>query len=226
MLKQLALAGLLATTAAAHADFIKVAVNGGYATVGMKEINDAIAKGKDADTSAGMTVKKNDSFGSAYFVAGEAGIILMPFVEIGPRVEYLALTPIQYLAEGTGTFDSTKIDASLTSAMLGITAGLDLPLTGLGLQVAAYAGQGFAAASVVSASTSSAASTETYTGNGFVAEVQGKLKYSIFPLVSLDLLGGVRLANVGLLNGSKTGASKQAWDFSGINAGAGLTVGF
>lgn len=225
MLKQLALAGLLATTAAAHADFIKVAVNGGYSTIGMKEINDTISKQKDSDTSAGMTVKKNDAFGSAYFVAGEAGIILMPFVEIGPRVEFLGATPLQYLAEGTGTFTSRKYDATLTSAMLGITAGMDLPLTGLGVQVAAYAGQGFAAVNIAYAGTGYAGS-DTYSGNGFVAEVQGKLKYSIFPLVSLDLLGGVRLANLGQLKPSGSTNIKESWDFGGINAGGGLTVGF
>ena len=64
-----------------------------------------------------------------------------------------------------------------------------------------------------------------YTGGGFVAELQAKLKYSLIPLLSFDLLGGFRMANMGKL---KDGSAETAdpYDFSGINAGAGLTLGF
>lgn len=224
MKKQILLAGLMLMGAGAHADLIKVAVNGGFATVDMKDLNAVTDKFKTSDDTAGMTNKKNTKFGSAYFVAAEAGISLLPFIEIGPRIEYLQATPMEYLAEGTGTFQALKVDANLTSFMLGATTGLDLPLTGLGFQVAGYAGHGYAVASSTYASTFSKSANQ-FTGGGFVAELEAKLKYSIIPLLSFDLVGGMRFASVGVLNdGGKP--TVQSYDFSGINAGAGLTLGF
>jgi hypothetical protein len=227
MNKHLALAGLLAAAVAspAHADLFKVAVNGGYATIDMKDLNQAVDKMKTADEASGMTVKKNNKLGSAYFVAAEAGLSLLPFIEIGPRIEYLQATPLEYLAEGTGSLDSVNMDATLTSFMLGATTGMDLPLTGLGFQVAAYAGHGYAVVKATSAGSGGYRFGSQFTGGGFVAQLEAKLKYSLLPLLSFDLVGGMRFASVGVLDdGGKP--TVQSYDFSGINAGAGLTLGF
>jgi len=226
MNKRFALAGMLglALASSAHADLIKVAVNGGFATVDMKDVNAVTDRFAEQDKTAGRDTKRNNKFGSAYFVAAEAGISLLPFIEVGPRIEFLKATPLEYLAEGSGSFQALNIDATLTSFMPGFTTGLDLPLTGLGFQVAGYAGHGYAVANSTYASTTSK-SAQQFTGGGFVSQLQAKLKYSLLPLVSFDLMAGMRFAAVGVLSdGSKP--STQSWDFSGINAGGGLTVGF
>jgi hypothetical protein len=225
MTKKILLASLLALSTAAHADLIKVAVNGGYATIDMKDVNAVVDDFKKNDDAISRPVKRSNKFGPAFFVAGEAGISLLPFIEVGPRIEYLQATPLEYLSEGAGTFQALNVDASLTSFMLGVTTGLDLPLTGLGFQVAGYAGHGYAVAKSTYSSTTSSKTNTQYTGGGFVSELQAKLKYSLIPLLSFDLVGGMRFASVGVLSDGKNN-STQSWDFSGINAGGGLTLGF
>jgi hypothetical protein len=199
---------LLALAGAAHADLIKVAVNGGYTTVTMAEANASIDKAK----ASGATVT---GLNSGWFVAGEAGISLMPFLEIGPRVEYLKTNT----GDITTPSGKTTFDGNLTSYMLGVNTGMDLPLTGLGFNAGVYGGYGMAA---INSNVAAAGST----GGAFVGEIQAKLKYSIFPLVSIDLLGGLRFANMGKMKDSAGKDTTDGADFSGLNAGGGLTVGF
>jgi hypothetical protein len=190
----------------------------------MKDVNSALDNMKTSDLAAGYTVTKDGRLGSAYFLAAEAGLGLLPFIEVGPRIEYLSASTAEYSAEGPSSSYSVAVDGTLTSFMLGLTTGLDLPLTGLGIQAGAYAGHGYAVARSTYTSGGSSAGQQ-YTGGGFVAELEAKLKYSILPLLSLDLLGGMRFAAVGVLSdGSKP--TVQSYDFSGINAGGGLTLGF
>ncbi len=215
MKKQIVLAGLLALTAAAHADLIKVAVNGGYSTVTMADWNDAIDKFK-ASTPGSTTTP----YGGGWFIGAEAGLGLMPFLELGPRLEYLQASD----ASVSGSGFKTTLSSTLTSGMLGVSTGMDLPLTGLGFNAGLYGGYGYAVTKNSNVSGGTTAGSQS-TGGGFVGELQAKLKYSILPLVSIDLLGGIRMANMGKLKDGSI-EDKYVSDFSGFNAGGGLSIGF
>jgi hypothetical protein len=227
MNKPFVLAGLLAAATlarTAHADLIHVALNGGYSTVTMAEVNDRSDKAKKAYEASGYTAK-NTPLGSGWFVAAEAGLGLMPFLDLGPRVEFLQTNTGETTAEKSGLKIDTTGDATLTSAMLGANIGMDMPLTGLGFSAGLYGGYGYAVAKGSTTVNGVPAGAGQLTGGGFVGELQAKLKYSVIPLVSVDLLAGIRMANVGKLKDG-TIESADPYDFSGINAGGGLTIGF
>lgn len=216
MKKQILLAGLMALTVAAKADLLKVAVNGGYSTVTMADYNAGLDKAKQASPGSTST-----PYSGGWFVGAEAGLGLMPFLEIGPRVEYLQAGQASL---SNSSFKYT-LDSTLTSGMLGVNVGMDMPLTGLGFNAGLYGGYGYAVTKAANTPTGGTASGSQSTGGGFVGELQAKLKYSIIPLVSVDLLAGIRMANMGKL---KDGSSEDTYasDFSGFNAGGGLSIGF
>ena len=215
MKKQILLAGLMALGVAAHADLIKVAVNGGYSTVTMADYNDAIDKFKSSTPGSTVT-----PYSGGWFIGAEAGLGLMPFIELGPRVEYLQASD----AAVSGTGFKTTLSSTLTSGMLGISTGMDMPLTGLGFNAGLYGGYGYAVTknSTVAGGTTTGSQA---TGGAFVGELQAKLKYSIIPMVSIDLLAGIRMANMGKLKDGSI-EDKNVSDFSGFNAGGGLSIGF
>ncbi len=216
MKSSIVLTGLLALSVAAHADLLKVAVNGGYSTVTMADYNSAIDKAKQSNSGSTST-----PYGGGWFVGAEAGIGLMPFLELGPRVEYLQASQASL---SSPSFKYT-LDSSLTSFMVGPTVSMDLPLTGLGFNAGAYGGYGYAVTKISNTPTGGTAIGSQSTGGAFVGELEAKLKYSVMPLVSVDLLAGLRFANMGNLKDGDT-ADKNASDFSGLNAGGGLSIGF
>lgn len=212
MRKTLALVAALSGLAAAApaADLFKVAVDGGYTTLNMADVNDALAK------AANSTPIK-----SGWFIGAEAGMSLMPFLELGPRVEYLSSNKYE-VKNGAGDVQDSGV-ASLTSLMVGANVKIDLPLTGLGLGIGAFGGYGMANAT--SDGPASSPKATKMTGGAFVGELEAKLGYKIFPLTSFDLMAGMRLANVGKLK-DDAGKDTVVFDYTGLNLGAGLTIGF
>jgi hypothetical protein len=203
MKKMILSLGLLGLLSSAHADLVKLNVDGGYTTVTMKDLNDSLGAG-----STGLN--------NGWYVGGEATLGLIPFLEIGPRVEYLQTN--------TGSFGGNSVVGSLTSGMLGVNTHFDLPLTGLGFGAGAFGGYGYATANVTPASGSSF-NGALYQGGGFVAEIEARLSYSILPLTSLFLNGAFRFANVGTLKNGTT-ETGTVFDYSGVNLGGGLSIGF
>ena len=236
MKKQILLAGLLALGAAAHADLLRVRALGGITTFTLADVNAALDKSKASYESFGMTEKKNTRASTGYMAGLEVAsglLIPLPFVEIAARGEIAGATS-EYLYEGSGQFASNKSDLLLTNGLLGLVVGIDLPLTGLGLGLGAYGGYGYLVDKSTSASQiglSSSASGAQYTGSAFVSELEAKLKYSLIPMVALDIFGGMRFANfASISDGNNTLKNSKgenlAFDMSGFNAGVGLTVGF
>lgn len=203
MKKMILSLGLLGLLSSAHADLVKVNVDGGYTTVTMKDFNDSLGAG-----STGLT--------NGWYVGGEATLGLIPLLEIGPRVEYL-----QTNQASAGGYTA---NANLTSGLLGVNTHFDLPLTGLGFGAGAFGGYGYAT-NRITPPAGSLSPGQLYTGGSFVAEIEARLSYSILPLTSLFLNGAFRFANVGKLSdGNNT--SSTAYDFSGVNLGGGLSIGF
>ena len=231
--KKIVLAALLAFSTAAHADMLRVRALGGYTTFAMKELNASLDKQATAFESAGLTKKKDDRLGAGYMAGLEVAsglLIPLPFMEVALRGELVGGSS-EYNYEGSAGQKATgKTDALLTNGLVGLVVGLDLPLTGLGLGLGAYGGYGYAVLKSSSASligASASASSAQYTGGGFVSELEAKLKYSIIPMVAVDLFGGMRFASISsMTDGSSTGALKDPVDFSGFNVGGGLTIGF
>jgi hypothetical protein len=226
MKKHLILAGILAATvtSSAHADLITVAVNGGYSTVTMADVNDRGDKGKKSLEALGATAKYTP-LSSGWFVAAEAGLGLLPFLELGPRIEYLQTNQGEMSADFGGIKSSLLADATLSSFMLGANVGVDLPLTGLGFSAGAFGGYGYAVVKNSFSVGGTPAGGNLYSGGAFVGELQAKLKYSIIPLLSAHLMAGIRMANIGQLKDGAT-TSTESFDFSGINAGGGISLGF
>lgn len=214
MRKTLILTALLAGLSAwAHADLINVAVNGGYTTLTLKDYKDAHDLNKAALTTYTLPT-------SGWFVAAEGGVSLFPFLSFGPRLEYLDAS-----YEYGNAFGSQKGDLSLTSALLGVNVNIDLPLTGLGLDAGVYGGYGYAVDKGSYTPAGGMASTGVYTGSAFVTEIEAKIHYGILPFLKLELLGGMRFGNAGLL-GDGVHTTSTNYDFSGLNAGGGISLGF
>ncbi|HXC64517.1 MAG TPA: hypothetical protein VNZ67_09165, partial [bacterium] len=135
----LALALGLASTQA-HA-FVDVSAFGGYATTAMGDVNqtlDNFAKSGAGGKSVDLT--------SGFYVGADAGFTVMPFLKVGPRLKYIQD------GQGKVTFNNpannATIDADLMMYEVGVSANVDLPLTGLSLQGGLWGGYGMANASV------------------------------------------------------------------------------
>jgi hypothetical protein len=221
MKKELLLAGLLAVTASARA-LVSVSANGGYSTVTMADQNASLDKAKQS--LAGTPNLVSTPYGGGWFVGAEAGLGLLPFLELGPRVEYMQAAEAGLSGDISGVSTKYALNSNLTSGMIGAKVSMDMPLTGLGFAAGIYGGYGYATTrSTVNAGGVTIGTLST--GGGFVGELEAKIKYSIIPLVSIDLLGGFRMANMGKLKDGDT-ADKNDSDFSGLNVGGGLTIGF
>ena len=66
-----------------------------------------------------------------------------------------------------------------------------------------------------------------------MGEIEAKLKYKLMPLLSLDLFGGMRFENFSsLADGNTTikdtitSTNDLAYDYSGFDGGAGISLSF
>jgi hypothetical protein len=215
----LALAVLTGFSATPAKAFFEANVSGGYTTVAMGEVNDRMS----AVTGADVT-----KISSGYYIAADAGISVFPFIKLVPRVEYIAAN--QGAVKTTGS--STTIDTNLVPLELGLATDVSLPLTGLSVRGGVWGGYGMATAMTAN-TVSGVTITNLYQGNAFTAEVLGALRYDIIPLTSLSLELGYRMANIPKMTDSAGNTQKKAngvddlpFDYSGMNVGLGLSVGF
>jgi hypothetical protein len=200
-----ALGCLLGLAGAASASLLDVNFAGGYTTVGMADLN--------AKMPAGST-----KIDGGYYVGGDAGFSLMPFIKIGPRVEYISAS------QGTmnGPLHQTTIQPTLTSAELGLSTDWSLPLTGLGISGGVWGGYGWMKAELAAPGYSANLSSGNFTGEALV-----RLKYNIFSPLSVELEGGYRMAKMTSLSIDKGSAlGYPDFDFSGMSLGAGLNLNF
>jgi hypothetical protein len=224
MKKQL-LIGLLALSASvAHADLLEVSAFGGYSTMTMGKLNDLLDKQKASFATADKDVRPTAGYMAGVEVA--SGLLIpIPFTEVALRGELVGPNEAEF---ASGAFDQ-KIDSLLTDVMLGLSVSLTPPLSPLGFGVGAYGGYGYAV--LKTTSTGTFPSADQYTGSGFVGELEAKLKYKLMPLLSLDLFGGMRFANIAsVTDGNHTiqdsNKADVPVDFSGFDGGAGVTLSF
>lgn len=209
--------GLASTQAHALVD---VSAFGGYATVAMGDINNAINNSGGGTTTTDIT--------NGFYVGADAGITLMPFLKIGPRLEYLQP------GEGSVAFGGAKatIDTSLMMYDLGVTADFSLPLSGLSVQGGLWGGYGMANATVNPGGLFPGG-TQTGTGSGFVGELAAQARYKLPMGLFLGADLGYLMANVTNMNKSNgqalvtTNAGAEAnWDYSGLHAGGAVGWNF
>jgi hypothetical protein len=199
---------------------------GGYTTLGMSDVNGAI------NAYATNNGAKATTITNGFYAGAAVGISVLPFLKIGPRLEYVQGGEGQ-VSLGSNT---TKIDTALMSYELGLSADTSLPLTGLSLQGGIWGGYGMAGAELTS---NQASGTLTATGSGFVANIGAQLRYKLVAGLFIGVDLGYRIANITNMNDTNTdlggvvgqplltkaGTTTAAnWDYSGVNAGG--TIGW
>lgn len=234
MYKKMALfAVLAAVSVVAHADLLEVSGFGGYTTVGMKQVNTMLASPKSVPgVDQTKTTDISDGFVTGLDVRSGA-LIPLPFFEVGAKAEYVGANP----GEAAGTFSGQSYNiqenASMLAAMLGLDFNIGIPITGLNFGLSAYGGYG--EGMVQQSSQVSAAVPvvpDYYHGGGFVGELEARLGYKLFSVVSLYAFGGMRFANLGTFadaagqkfNFGINHAAAPSVDFTGLTGGLGLNI--
>jgi hypothetical protein len=212
--------GLASTQAHALVD---VSAFGGYATLAMGDVNNTL----DKFAASGAGGKSTD-LTSGFYVGADAGISVLPFLKVGPRLKYIQA------GEGKVTFNNptnnATIDANLMMYEVGVSADMGLPLTGLSVQGGLWGGYGMANASVTGGG--GPGGTQTGTGNAFVGEIAAQLRYKLVAGLSIGVDLGYTMANIATVNGSNgqpfisNGGKADAFDYSGLNAGGAVSWGF
>lgn len=214
----LALAAVLSLAAVPAHAFFEANLAGGYTTLAPSSLNDQIS-----GTGSSAVTPIN----SGGYVALDAGISLLPFLKIDPRVSAV------FAGQGKSTFGTTAytVDGNIVPLELGVSADLGAPMTGISIRAGAWAGYGMATVTVGSDNGGVKGST-LYQGSAFTAELLGAARYSLAPFLSLSLEAGYRLANVTELTevGGKAWKNSKndnvGFDFSGANLGGGLVFSF
>lgn len=226
MRKILALTAFMAAVAAgARADLLEVSGFGGYTSVGMKDVNNFINNRPAGTTTTDI---------SNGYVAGldvrTGALIPVPFLEIGLRGEYVGANT----GEVKDSIIDIKDSPSMMDGMLGLSFGMDIPATGLGLGLGIYGGYGEGAIQHSRTMTilgSSATTTDYYSGGAFIGEAEARVKYKLISILNIYAFGGWRMANLGTFEDSaknKFGAANNnhSVDFSGATGGLGINLDF
>lgn len=217
---------LAAGAVGARADMLEISGFGGYTSLGMKDVNNTIASPLPGVKQTTTTEIKDG------YVVGldiRTGLLIpIPFLSVGLRGEYIAGNEGQ--SEGTLLTEpyDIKYSPSMGDAMLGLSFGVDIPGTGLGLGLSAYGGYG---EGVIQESSSAAGivAPDLYSGGGFVGEAEARLKYKIYAFLNIYAFGGMRWANLGTFENpanAKFGGSGVTVDFSGATGGGGIDLDF
>jgi opacity protein-like surface antigen len=234
MVKRAFLAVLLAALASlAHADLIEFSGFGGYTTVGMKQVNNAMtASPKELGAVPGAGTDISDGYLVGLDLRTGA-LIPIPCFELGLRAEYVGANPGE--AKGTykdQAYDVTE-DASMADVMLGLDFDIGLP-AGLNLGLSAWGGygEGFIRQSATLAGESA---PDLYYGGAPMGEAEAKLGYKLYSALGIYAFGGERFADLGVFEDpakDKFGAvipggnGAPEVDFTGITAGLGLNLDF
>lgn len=201
----------------AHA-FFEANVAAGYTMINLADINALMVGGTN------VTEIKSGTYLSA-----DAGVSMMPFVKLSPRVVAV------FANQGsltTGGSSKATVDSNIVIPELGLAFDLGVPMSGISARAGVWAGYGMATVATMSEN-SGLKTTSLFQGSGFSAEALAALRYSIVPFLSLSLEAGYRLANMATLKDTagkdwKNFATNKAIgaDFSGANIGGGLTFSF
>lgn len=199
--------------------FFEANVAAGYTTLAMGELNELIEK---ASPTSNTQIK------SGYYVSADAGVSLLPFLKLAPRVAYIAASQ----GKTSGATTETTIDANLVPMELGLTADLGVPLSGFSARAGVWGGVGMATLATGTKTNGVLVNSSYYSGNAFTAEALAAARFSIMPFLSLSLEAGYRLANIAKMTSSdgkdfkKNATDAASVDFSGANFGGGLTFSF
>ena len=220
-----------------------VSVFGGYTTVNMTAVN-ALITGIDTLLIAGGGTATSTTLGGGLYAGVDAGFNVMPFLKVGPRIEYLSAGQAKLTATSPFFSGSYTIDASMMMYEAGVSGSWDLPVSGLVVGGGVWLGYGMASVTNGNNPTGGTASTDAYSGSGFVSEVQGQIAYKFIPTISVGLDLGYRIASISQVtanadntnNGVKAGdvysdptlpiKAAVPFDYSGVNVGARVSFGF
>lgn len=216
----LVMAALMSLAAVPAKAFFEANLSGGYATLAMADLNDALSKSGTVSST---------SINSGFYVALDAGIAIFPFLKLVPRVEYVQANA--GIAKNLGT--ESTVNANIVPLELGLAVDASLPLTGLSVRGGVWGGYGSATATISNKNIATGITTGTlYQGSGFVAEGLAAIRYDLVPMVAISLEAGYRLNNIAKMSDTsgnslkKSATEDMAFDFSGANIGLGLSVGF
>jgi hypothetical protein len=173
-----------------------------------------------------------------------------PFIMGGARLGYIYCMP----ASATYNFGTDKqtLNAGLIPVEVGLSTNFEMLPAPIAIMAGIYGGYGFAGASYKNdydIAGVTASSTQKYDGSGFVGELIASINYKLFTGLSLNLNGGYRMAKIAQMKqsenvsyndslgiqhsaGAKGDILKDndnkdlAFDFSGFNIGAGVSLGF
>jgi len=219
---------------------IRIGVNGDYSWVAMNQVNKQLKRG------AAVTPLRNGIAGMLDLDFAPA-----PFLLAGVRVGYLYCMPGKATYDSVLYTQAVAINSSLIPLEAGLSLRFVLPATPITILAGIYGGYGFAFASYKNDISPSAGQTSTFTqlynGHNFIGELHASANVKLFSAVSFGINGGYRLAIIpqmvqtqdvsyngmpGIQVGSKddilkdAGNNKCAFDFSGFNIGAGVSLGF
>jgi hypothetical protein len=232
ILKLAVIAALLLPAARALA-LMDLSAFGGYTTLGMGDVNSGLNSAAAGNANVAVT-----TVNSGFYVGGDAGFTVFPFLKVGPRLEYVQA------GQGSLSSGGTKVtyDANLMQYELGLSVDSSLPLTGLSVIGGVWGGYGVAS---TQAAFSQYSDVNSGLGGGFVGEAAAQLRYKLFAGLSLGLDLGYRLANISNVNSTKTFYDSSFWnslsgqpyiknsngsqgsiDFSGMNIGGALSFDF
>lgn len=187
--------------------------------------------------------------------AGIAGMLdievaMAPFIMAGIRGGYVYCFPgsASYLLD----FNNQTVNAALIPVEIGVSTNFDLASTPISIMAGIYGGYGFAMASYENNYDIlgvTAKSIQPFDGAGFIGEFMASINYRMESGLSVNINGGYRLAKIMQLKqssdvtytdslgfshtaGEKGDVLKDsdnndlAFDYSGFNIGAGISMGF
>jgi hypothetical protein len=221
---------------------LRLTLNVDFTTVSMKQANDAM--------NDDYAVTK---LGAGVIGTFDIEIAVYPFLMLGPRAGYLYCFPATSEHVLPGPLNTkTSMDVSLIPVEAGATLRFGLPGTAISLSAGAFGGVGFAHVvnnvDVINAGSQTSSYVQPYDGLGFCGEINAAVEIKIAKNVDFNVNAGYRLANIinvkqsenvdYSLNsviytvGNKGETMKDAsntdvpFDFSGINIGIGISLGF
>jgi hypothetical protein len=221
---------------------------GGYTTVNAGKINDDLTDFYNTQVNTGAQGKNLIKSNSGYYTGLDLGYSFLPGLSAGVRLEYVGMldsyTQGYAYDEPTYEYIGLRYQGSIVPVMAGVSYLFNIPNIPLSVGADAYAGYGFAR--LMKEETSTFALPDDYDyaqfSNGvFVADLAGKIGYTIAPGFILNASVGYRLANVpkfksdkdstvmGYAKGNvlKDSSGKDlGLDMSGLTAGGSLNIAF
>jgi hypothetical protein len=256
-MKKILIAILVVTLASiVYAEKLSLNISGGYATVGMDDMNKSLQSQKEQFDQTieflkdfgGTGSTSITKFGSGIFLAVDAGYEVLSGISIGPKIVYLSCSQAKLTAEVQSFFGIINIEQTVDASLIPLMVGgrYSTKITEkISLLGGTYLGYGLANfKSVVKFEQTGQPSQNVEVpadGSGFVGEISADVKYAITPNVSLGVNLGYRLAKIDELKATKDAPEFNIKkgdvikdengktipaDYSGLTIGVGLTFKF